>query len=183
LDYALALVTTNGLMPEGQQIALVRTLVKAGARVSYADMLSSLGHGQRAPAAWLVDNDVLALNGPIAAALGRTEALPSLLASGSRDEASDALAMAVINRQREAAQLCLEAGADPNRFMPCHTHSTAMHQAALHGDVETLRLLVAHGGRTDLEDTLWRGTPLGWALHGDQREATAYLRSLDLSLD
>jgi ankyrin repeat protein len=90
----------------------------------------------------------------------------------------DALAMAVINGQRQAARLCLEAGADPNRFMPVHSHSTPLHQAAVNGDVSILQLLVQHGARLDIEDTLWRGTPLGWAIHNKQREAQAYLQAL-----
>ena len=89
-----------------------------------------------------------------------------------------ALAMAVVNHQVKAAQLCLEAGADANRFMPVHAHSTPLHHAALHGDLEIMKVLVAAGARTDAVDTLWRGTPLGWAIHGKQAAAEAYLRSL-----
>ena len=32
--------------------------------------------------------------------------------------------------------------------------------------------------RTDTRDTLWNGTPLGWAVHGRKAKAEAYLRSL-----
>jgi hypothetical protein len=141
-------------------------------------MLMSLGHEQRATAAWLVEHGVLALTAPIAAGLGRTENLPALLATSSAEERTDALGMAVINREREAVRLCLEAGADPNRFMPCHKHSTPLHQAALHGDLEIMQMLVTYGARLEIRDTMWRGTPLGWAMHGEQKEAEAYLRAL-----
>lgn len=174
LTYALELVMTNAQMPEAQQIALVDMLVQAGAQTG--DMISALGHRQTAPVAWLVDNGKLALTPVIAAGLGRVDALRALLTSASKEEATRALGMAVINRHTEAARLCLDAGADPNAFLPCHTHSTALHQATLTGDLPTMRLLLERGARTDIEDTLWRGTPLGWALHCNQPEAAVFLR-------
>lgn len=174
LDYALMLVMTNALMPQAQQIALVDALSQAGA--SPGDMLGSLGHRQIAPAQWLVANGRLAPTAAIAAGLGRLDALPSLLARASAEEINQALGMAVINQHTEAARLCLDAGADPNAFMPCHTHSTPLHQAALDGDLPTLKLLIERGARLDLKDKLWRGTPLGWALHGNREEAAKLLR-------
>jgi ankyrin repeat protein len=109
---------------------------------------------------------------------GPADDLEALLDAAPDGQRADALAMAVINGQRQAARLCLEAGADPNRFMPVHSHSTPLHQAAVNGDVSILQLLVQHGARLDIEDTLWRGTPLGWAIHNKQREAQAYLQAL-----
>ncbi|MEO8564207.1 MAG: hypothetical protein ABI601_19155 [bacterium] len=32
------------------------------------------------------------------------------------------------------------------------------------------------GARLDIEDTIYFGTPLGWALHGGRAEIAAYLR-------
>jgi hypothetical protein len=29
-----------------------------------------------------------------------------------------------------------------------------------------VRLLVERGARLDIRDTIWHGTPLGWAIHG-----------------
>ncbi|HEV2818098.1 MAG TPA: ankyrin repeat domain-containing protein [Allosphingosinicella sp.] len=177
LDYTLELAMTDGAMPRPVQMALVETLVEAGARAGREAVIATLGHRQIRPIAWLLDHG-LALTALEAAGLGRAE-LAGLLDAASDDEKSDALAMAVINRQAEAARLCLEAGADPNRFMPCHKHSTPLHQAAINDDVETLELLVAHGARRDVRDTLWRGTPLGWAVHEGRKDAEAYLRGLE----
>ena len=50
--------------------------------------------------------------------------------------------------------------------------------AALNDDIEMLKLLVARGARLDIRDTLWNGTPLGWAVHNKKVNAEAYLRSL-----
>ena len=95
------------------------------------------------------------MTAPIAAALGRTDRLAELLRSASADDVQNALGMAVINGQTDAARLALDAGADPNRFLPVHTHSLPLHQAALDENLELMELLVAHGARTDIADKLW----------------------------
>ncbi len=177
LDYALELTMTNGMMAKAQQLALTAALVEAGATASKQAILMTLGHEQRDVVAWLVARGP-ALDAAMAAGLGCVDALPALLQAASADEKADALAMAVINHHAEAARLCLEGGADATRFMPVHAHSTPLHNAALHGDLEIMKLLVAAGARTDAADTLWRGTPLDWAIHGKQAAAEAYLRSL-----
>jgi len=120
----------------------------------------------------------LAMTAPIAAALGRNSELAGLLAGASADDRQTALGLAVINRQVEAARLCLDAGADVNRALPVHGHSMPLHQAAINDDLPMLELLVARGARLDMRDTLWNGTPLGWAVHNDKTAAEAYLRSL-----
>lgn len=175
LDYTLALVMTNGQMPRAVQRDLVRALAGAGAVADRNAVIATLGHRQAAPVAWLVAHG-RPLTAIEAAGLGRAAALGPLLERATREERTEALAMAVINAEREAARLCLAAGADPNAFMPCQSHSTPLHQAALDGDVEMMTLLVAHGARLDIEDKLWRGTPLGWAMHNKRKEAEAWLR-------
>jgi len=178
LDYALELVMTDGMMPRPMQMDLVRALHAAGAVATDKAVLMTLGHGQRAPIAWLVEHG-LALTPAAAAGLGRIDALPGLLARAPPEEKQEALAAAVINRESEAVRLALEAGADPSRLMPVHAHSTPLHQAALHEDLETMRLLVSHGARLDIRDTLWRATPLMWAVHEGKTKSEAFLRSLE----
>jgi ankyrin repeat protein len=177
LDYALELTMTNGMMAPAQQIALTEALVEAGAVASHQAILMTLGHEQREAVAWLVARG-RALDAVTAAGLGRVDALPGLLQAASADEKAEALAMAVINHQVKAVRCCLGAGADATRFMPVHAHSTPLHNAALHGDLEIMKLLVAAGARADVTDTLWRGTPIDWAVHGQQVAAEAYLRGL-----
>ena len=58
-----------------------------------------------------------------------------------------------------------------------HKHSQPLHQAALHDDVDLLKLLVEAGASLEARDTLWDGTPLGWAIHNKKAKAEAYLRS------
>ena len=110
------------------------------------------------------------MTAPIAAALGELQA-------PRRDEAQLMLAVAVINDQVEAARTALEAGADVNAFLPIHEHSTALHQAALTDDPELLALLISHGARRDVRDTVWNGTPLDWAIHEERQRARAFLEA------
>jgi hypothetical protein len=42
-----------------------------------------------------------------------------------------------------------------------------------------MELLVAHGARADIADTLWNSTPLGWAMHQGKARAQAYLEGLE----
>ena len=68
--------------------------------------------------------------------------------------------------------MLLDAGEDPNRYNPKgnHGHSTPLHQAALAGHEEVVRLLVARGARLDMKDTIYESTPLGWALYAGREQ-------------
>jgi hypothetical protein len=56
-------------------------------------------------------------------------------------------------------------------------HSTPLHQAVAGGHGETVRLLVERGARLDAKDTLWQGTPAGWAKHEGRTDIEEYLRA------
>jgi ankyrin repeat protein len=74
----------------------------------------------------------------------------------------------------------LEAGEDPNRYNPVgfHAHSTPLHQSALAGHFDVVRVLIEHGARQDLKDTHYQGTAADWAEHAGHHQIAAYLRSL-----
>lgn len=178
LDDTLALAMSSGdLRQQGLQAALVGVLLDAGATATPQAIRVALAHYEIEPILALLDRG-MTMTAPIAAALGRNDALRSLLVDASSDDRQEALGVAVINRQLEAARLCLDAGADPNRSLPVHRHAMPLHTAALSDDVDMLQLLVARGARLDIRDTLWNGTPLGWAVHNKKAKAEAYLRSL-----
>ena len=178
LDYTLELVMSNGDTNNKRQPALIEALADAGAQATPQAILVALAHGGCEPVQVLLARG-LALTAPIAAGLGRDAELAPLLTDASPEDRQAAFGLAVINGRVAAARMCLEAGADANQFLPVHRHSTALHQAAANDDVEMLKLLVAHGARTDALDTLWSGTPLGWAVHTRKAKAEAYLRSLE----
>ena len=81
----------------------------------------------------------------------------------------------MINGHLEAARMALAAGADVDAYLPVHAHSTALHHAAGEDNVALIELLLAHGARRDLRDTLWNGTPLDWAKFLKRTHAEAAL--------
>jgi ankyrin repeat protein len=177
LDYTLELVMTSAPAREqGFQGPLLAVLLEAGARPTEAAIDTALGHAERAPVEALLEHGH-ALTAPIAAALGRTAELRALLRGACGAEIQRAFGLAVLNAQLDAVRLTLDAGADVDAFLPVHAHSTALHHAASDARLELLELLLARGARTDLRDSLWNGTPLGWARHEGQTRAEARLRA------
>jgi Ankyrin repeats (3 copies) len=169
-NYTLGLVMTSALAREqGHQIPLMHELLEAGATATPDAVAGALAHQELEAVRELIRRGH-PMTAPIAAALGELGAPP-------RQEAQLMLALAVINDQVDAARLALEAGADVNAFLPIHEHSTALHQAALTDDPELLALLVSHGARRDIKDTVWNGTPLDWAIHEQRPRARAFLES------
>jgi ankyrin repeat protein len=88
------------------------------------------------------------------------------------------MGMAVINRQNDAARQALDAGADVNAFLPVHSHSTALHQAAVDENLALIDLLLARGARADVADKLWNATPLDWARHQGKSRAADHLERM-----
>src|SRR5205807_4350660 len=115
--------------------------------------------------------------------LGLVDDAVSLLPSADAEARHRALSLAAQHGHPEIVRQLLDAGEDPNRYNleGNHAHSTPLHQAVLGGHQAVVRLLVERGARLDIRDTIWHGTPLGWALHGGgkrQAEMVEYLRSL-----
>ena len=115
---------------------------------------------------------------PLAAALGRVDDACRLLPTASPEDRHKALALSAQFGHAEILRTLLDAGEDPNLYNPpgCHAHSTPLHQAALAGHEETVRLLVERGARLDMKDILWQGTPVDWAKHAGKSQIEAYLR-------
>jgi hypothetical protein len=169
-DYTLELVMTSMLAREqGHQIPLMHELLEAGATATSQAVAMALAHQELDAVRELLRRGH-PMTAPIAAALGELRAPP-------RQEAQLMLALAVINDQVDTARLALEAGADVNAFLPIHEHSTALHQAVLTDDPELVALLLEHGARRDIKDTVWDGTPLDWAIHEGRQRARELLEA------
>ena len=120
---------------------------------------------------------------PTAAGLGLVDDATRLLPSADAEARHRALSLAAQHGHAQIVRLLLDAGEDPDRYNPAsnHPHTTPLHQAVLGGHEAVVRLLVGRGARLDIRDTIWNGTPLGWALHGGgnaQAEMAECLRSL-----
>lgn len=178
LDYALELVmTSTSARMQDLQVPLIGRLIAAGARPTPRAVDMALAHRELAPVEALLRAGH-PMSAPIAAALGDVERLASLLRSASTADRQKSFGLAVINGRTEAARLALDAGADIDALLPVHSHSTALHQAALDENLDLLDLLIERGARADIADTLWHSTPLGWAIHQGKSRSRARLETL-----
>ncbi len=178
LNETLGLVSSGSVAREcGVQIALIDLLCAYGAHPD-SGMAPTLPHGEFEAANALIRNGAR-IDLTVAAALGRLEDARGLLATASSEERHGALALAAHFGHTEIVRWLLDAGEDPNRYNPVgiHSHSTPLHQAALAGHFDVVRLLVERGARLDLTDTMWQGTAEGWATHAGKTEIAEYLRA------
>ncbi len=177
-DETLMLVATGSVALEcGRTRELIALLCKYGADPDKAIR----------PAAVLNEHDaVLALieqgakaDVVIAAALGWIDEFRRLVKRASAEDRWLALAVAAQFGRVEIVRALLDAGEDPNRYNPPggHAHATPLHQAALAGHAEVVRLLVERGARMDWKDTMFGGTAADWAAHAGKTEVEQYLRS------
>ena len=113
------------------------------------------------------------------AGLGRVEDTARLLPAADGPSRQVALALAAQHGHTEVVRLLMDAGQDPNRYNPdgFHSHSTPLHQAVCTGHADVVRLFVERGARLDIRDTIYNGTPLGWAIHCEKQKIEEYLRA------
>ena len=54
-----------------------------------------------------------------------------------------------------------------------YSHATPLHHAVSAGSLPTVQALVEAGARLDIRDTVYRGTPLGWAEYSGSKSPYA----------
>lgn len=180
------LISSSPPADAGVQVPLVNTLLDYGASIDgsgvgdwVSPIRTALIFGFRdaaeAVAARAPSIDDIA----IAAGLGRLADTQRLLASASETQRHEALALASLNHRIDVVALLLDAGVDPNQFNPTgmHSHQTPLHSASFDGDMALVQLLVSHGTRYDIPDTLWNSTAVGWAEHGGQQKVLDWFAS------
>jgi ankyrin repeat protein len=168
----------------GVQVALVEILVDFGAAIDArgstkagSPLMAALAFGYLDAAEALVRRGAPVDNVAAAAGLGRLADATQMLDTADPESRHRALALAAQHGHVEIVRLLLDAGEDPSRYNPDgnHSHSTPLHQAVLAGHGAVVRLLVERGARLDIKDTIYQGTPLGWAIYAGQTEMEKYL--------
>jgi hypothetical protein len=178
----LNLVATGRIAREtGTQGQLIRLLCERGAKPQLA-LQPAMIHEEWEAVAELIQRGA-AIDLPLAAAYGDNFVSRRMLPAASVHDRHLALAMAARRGFPEIIRALLDAGEDPNRFNPtgAHAHSTPLHQAAFHGKLAVVQLLVERGARLDIKDTLWHGTPADWAAHAGHTAIATYLREHERS--
>lgn len=180
------LVSTCHPARAGWQVGLVDTLLDFGAALEgrgsgewTSPLMTALAFGYHSAAEALVRRGARVDNVAAAGGLGQLADARHLLATASSEDRHRALALAAQHGHVEIVRLLLDAGEDQNRYNPKgnHGHSTPLHQAVWSGHEMVVRLLVERGARLDIKDTIYEGTPLGWATHGGRTDIAEHLRA------
>ena len=177
LDSTLALVSSSSVAREcGAQVALIDLLCDYGADPNCT--LQALLYAEFEAVHALIRRGAK-IDLAVAAATGRVDDVRVLLPAANGEERQRALGLCAQYGYAEIAQLLLDAGADPNRYSPVggHSHATPLHQAALAGHQDLVRLLVERGARRDIKDIHYNATPLEWAEHAGRTDIAEYLRT------
>lgn len=170
----------------GVQVALVETLLDFGAAIEGrgsgqwgSPLMTALAFGYPRAAEALARRGAKVDNIAAAAGLGRLVDARQFLAAADGESRHRALALAAQHGHADIVRLLLDAGEDPSRYNPegNHSHSTPLHQAVIAGHDAVVRSLVERGAGLDIKDTIYQGTPLGWAMYGGQTEIEKYLRA------
>jgi ankyrin repeat protein len=181
------LVSSTPPADAGVQVPLVHVLVDHGAAVTpqgeghwASPLITALVFGFKDAARALVERGAPVDTLSAAAGLGRLQQVGEMMSSASADDRHRALALAAQNGYPEVVSMLIDAGEDPNRFNPpgTHAHSTPLHQASCAGHLAVVKLLIEKGARRDIEDTIYRATPLAWAEHCKQPAIVEFLVNL-----
>ncbi|HEY6107842.1 MAG TPA: ankyrin repeat domain-containing protein, partial [Gemmatimonadales bacterium] len=104
--------------------------------------------------------------------LDRWDDARRLAASASARDRQFAYVLAALNGREEALRLILELGVDLNRpSRDLYSHGTPLHHAVWSGSLEAVKVLVEAGADVRRKDSLWNGTPQGWAEYGAREQA------------
>jgi ankyrin repeat protein/ketosteroid isomerase-like protein len=168
-------LVARGVDPEGRgsrhPIYEGHTPVREAALAGHMDVVSLLVD---AGASW--DHDQV--DALIAAAMsGERQSVERLLAAdpGLRERALERRPELVVRAAEQenlaAVALLIELGFDVNARPRC----APLHEAAMRGNIELIRLLLEHGADPNIHDTGYDATPAGWAEHFGHTDAQQLL--------
>lgn len=180
LDYALRLVCWSWIARECDvQIALIDVLLDAGAsvdgRIVYQSRFgthsdAAIYNGNFAAAEYLLERGA-PLTLTTALCLARWDDVERLATTATLGEKQDAFVQAALSGNAEALRRMLALGVDPTTVSARNqSHGTALHHAVWSGSLDSVRVLIEAGADLNRRDTIYDGTPLGWAKYGEQEQ-------------
>jgi peptide-methionine (S)-S-oxide reductase len=176
LDYALKLVSWSWIARDcNVQIGLIDVLIDAGAALD-RNPENALINSNFAAAEHLVSRGA-PVSLATALCLARWDDVLRLGPTASAEDKQFGLILAALRGKAEALAKVIDLGVDLNA--PCanlYSHATALHHAVYSGSLDAVKVLVEAGADLETKDTIYEGTPLGWAEYGKQVEIAEYLR-------
>jgi len=176
LDYALRLVSWSWIARDcNVQIDLVDVLIDAGASPD-GNPDNALVNGNFEAAAHLVERGA-SLTLATALCLARWDDVRRLGPTATAGDRQFGFILAALRGRAEALAKVIDLGVDLNA--PCadlYSHATALHHAVYSGSLDAVKVLVEAGAALSAKDSVYGGTPLGWAEYGRQVEIADYLR-------
>jgi hypothetical protein len=98
----------------------------------------------------------------------------------ARERRPEQIVRAAAGNRPQAVALLIDLGFDvnaPDETSPLHV--TALHEAAMRGAMDVIRLLLEQGADPTIRDSGYDATPAGWAEHFGMTEAHDYLAALE----
>jgi hypothetical protein len=183
VDVALRLVCWSWIAREcGVQIELIDVLLDAGASPDGREVYegrygthsdAAIYNGNFGAADHLLKRGA-ALTLTTALCLGRWADAERLALAATLPEKQDAFVQAALNGNAEALRRMLALGVDPTTVSAQNqSHGTALHHAVWSGRLDAVKVLVEAGADLTRRDTIYDGTPLGWAEYGAQQQRGA----------
>jgi len=178
LDYGLRLVAWSWVAREcGVQISLLDVLMDAGA---FKEGVSNdaLVNGNFDAAKHLIQRGAQ-YTLPTALCLEQWDEADKLALTANDGQKQFSLVLAALNGKAQGVTRTISYGADinkPSKYL--YAHGTPLHHAVCSGSLETVKVLIEAGADINAVDTVWNGTPLGWAEYGNRVEVAEYLRKI-----
>jgi Ankyrin repeats (3 copies) len=195
IDHALRLVCWSWIAREcGVQIELIDVLLDAGAspdgRTTYEGRYGTHGDAAICNRNYAAAEHLLTRGASLtlttALCLRRWDEVDQLARGATLEGQQSAFVQAAMNGQAEALSRMLALGMSATTVSARNqSHATAVHHAVWSGSVEAVKVLVDAGADLTRRDSIYDGTPLDWAKHGEEtdaarveqyREIVAYLR-------
>jgi peptide-methionine (S)-S-oxide reductase len=182
LDSTLRLVCWSGVAAEsGFQLEMIDALLDEGASPA-KNPNNALVNGHFAAAEHLLSRGAILTLGA-AICLERWDEAERLNAEATPEVRQFSLVLAALNGRAAGVEWILARGASQNEpSADLYAHGTPLHHAVCSGSLETVKVLVNAGADPRRSDSLWNGTPLGWAEHYQQNsDAKRKLRYAEIA--